>query len=57
MEEGFTGGVCKRVPAACASSPTCECLVAQGAYDCPRDLWACEPADAEFPVHIVCLAN
>src|SRR5450631_1075538 len=58
MEEAFTGGwVCKRVPTACASDPTCACLVQQGAYDCPRDLWECGPNDAGVAVEIGCLAN
>jgi len=58
MEEAFTGGwVCKRVPTACISSPTCECLVGHAAYDCPRDLWACEASDAGVPIQMGCLAN
>jgi hypothetical protein len=58
MQEAFTGGrVCKRVPTACASSPTCECLVGQAAYDCPRDLWACEANDAGVATSMGCVAN
>lgn len=58
MEEAFTGGfVCKRVPAACVSSPTCECLVGQAAYDCPRDLWTCEASDAGIATQMGCVAN
>ena len=58
MEEAFTGGwVCKRVPTVCASSPTCECLVGQAAYDCPRDLWTCEPGDAGEAIAMGCVAN
>jgi hypothetical protein len=58
MEEAFTGGwVCKRVPTACASEPTCACLGQQGAYDCPRDLWECGQNDAGIAIEIGCLAN
>src|SRR5690348_9378532 len=58
MEEAFSGGwVCKQVPTACASTPTCACLVQQHAYDCPRDLWECMPNDAGVAIEIGCLAN
>ena len=57
MEEAFTGGfVCKRVPAACASSPTCDCLIGQAAYDCPRGLWTCGPS-VGVATEIGCVAN
>jgi hypothetical protein len=58
MSEAFTGGaVCKRVPTACASSPTCDCLVGQAAYDCPRDLWICVASDAGVAIEMGCVAN
>ncbi len=45
------------VPAACASSPTCECLARQAAFDCPRDLWVCDASDAGVAISMGCLAN
>jgi hypothetical protein len=58
MEKALSGvWVCKQVPTACASDPTCACLVQQGAYDCPRGLWECQPNDAGAAIEIGCLAN